>query len=72
MPMTFFFIQSPMLSDATTIVATDSIESGLDGVPSNYNNPAYDFETELPPLNLPNVTSNVPVLFRSFGWIRGG
>jgi hypothetical protein len=37
-----------------------------------FENEAYRFYATFPSLNLPPVSSNKPILMRSFGWINGG
>lgn len=37
-----------------------------------FENEAYKFYATFPSLDLPPVSSNKPILSRSFGWITGG
>lgn len=37
-----------------------------------FENEAYKFYAVFPALDLPPVSSNKPILTRSFGWINGG
>lgn len=53
---------------STTSASVETDQSGN----AVFENEAYYFYANFPSLNLQPITSNVPVLTRTFGWINGG
>lgn len=64
-----FFLNGSFPNQQSLQISGNETDSTGD---ANFSNELYKFYATFPSIGLQPITSNVPVLNRSFGWINGG